>query len=67
MSFSRFALAAAALAAVGSAGSAAEHWVYFGTYTGTGDKDSKGIYRSQFDDETGKLSAPQLAAEMEIS
>lgn len=35
-------------------------WVYFGTYT---DKETKGIYRSDFDSKAGKLSAPQLAAE----
>src|SRR6185503_3726068 len=34
--------------------------VYFGTYTGP---KSKGIYVSRFDDKTGKLSEPQLAAE----
>ena len=54
MSLSRFAIVAAVFAAVGSAASAAEHWVFFGTYTG---KDgSKGIYRSKLDDATGKLS-----------
>jgi 6-phosphogluconolactonase len=58
----RFALAAV-LVAVGSVVSAAEHWVYYGTYTG-GKDGSKGIYRSKFDDATGKLSAPELAAEM---
>ena len=36
--------------------------VYFGTYT-SGDNGSKGIYRSVLDLETGKLSAPVLAAE----
>ncbi|MCI0637534.1 MAG: lactonase family protein [Gemmataceae bacterium] len=35
-------------------------WVFFGTYTG---KTSKGIYRSEFDTKTGKLSKPELAAE----
>src|SRR5689334_20481310 len=35
--------------------------VYIGTYT-NGTK-SKGIYVSQLDTETGKLSAPELAAE----
>lgn len=64
MSLSRLALVAA-LVAAGSAADAAEHWVYFGTYTGKGDKDSKGIYRSKFDDATGKLTAPELAAEMD--
>lgn len=38
------------------------YWVYFGTYT---KKDgSKGIYRSKLDMKTGKLSEPQLAAEV---
>jgi 6-phosphogluconolactonase len=41
--------------------SAAEHTVYFGTYTG---EQSRGIYRSQFDDQTGKLTEPKLAAEI---
>lgn len=40
--------------------SAAEHLVYFGTYT---SGPSKGIYVSRFDTITGKLSAPELAAE----
>jgi 6-phosphogluconolactonase len=35
--------------------------VYFGTYTG---KSSKGIYRSELDLATGKLSLPTLAAEV---
>ena len=35
-------------------------WVYFGTYTG---KKSKGIYRSELDLATGKLSTPVLAGE----
>ncbi|MFM8272124.1 MAG: lactonase family protein [Gemmata sp.] len=64
MPLSRFAIAAAALVAVGSFASAAEQWVYFGVYTGKGEKDSKGIYRSKFDDATGKLTEPELAAEM---
>jgi 6-phosphogluconolactonase len=36
--------------------------VYFGTYTGP-ENSSKGIYRSVLDLDTGKLSAPVLAAE----
>ena len=40
------------------------YWVYFGTYTGKKDTDSKGIYRSRMDAATGKLSEPELAAEM---
>jgi 6-phosphogluconolactonase len=42
------------------AASATEHFVYFGTYTGG---ISKGIYVSRLDSATGKLSAPELAAE----
>jgi len=62
MYLSRFVFIAAALVAFASAASADECWVFFGTYT---DKDgSKGIYRSKFDDSTGKLTEPELAAEM---
>lgn len=39
---------------------AKEFFVYFGTYTGP---NSKGIYLSRLDLETGRLTAPQLAAE----
>jgi 6-phosphogluconolactonase len=39
---------------------AGESLVYFGTYTGA---KSQGIYVSRFDSTTGKLSAPELAAE----
>ncbi|MBY0459467.1 MAG: lactonase family protein [Gemmataceae bacterium] len=63
MTPSRLALAVALLA-LGSAANAGEHWVFFGTYTGQKAGDSKGIYRAKFDDATGKLSAPELAAEM---
>lgn len=49
------------LAVLSSAG--AESLVYFGTYTKGGD--SKGVYVSTFDDETGRLSAPVLVAEMD--
>ncbi|MDX1963411.1 MAG: lactonase family protein [Pirellulales bacterium] len=41
--------------------SAAERWVWFGTYTGD---TSEGIYVSRFDDATGKLSEPKLAAKI---
>ena len=41
---------------------AVESLVYFGTYTGA---KSRGIYVSRFDSETGKLSAPKLAAEIQ--
>jgi 6-phosphogluconolactonase len=61
MFLSRFLLVAVALFAIASVGSAAEHWVFLGTYTG---KESKGIYRCKLDDATGKLSEPELAAEM---
>ncbi len=37
--------------------------VYFGTYTSRGENSSKGIYRSELDLETGRLSEPVLAAE----
>src|SRR5262249_47924300 len=36
-------------------------WVYVGTYTG---RTSKGIYRLELDLSSGKLSEPQLAAEV---
>ena len=39
---------------------AGEFLVFFGTYT---DAKSKGIYVSRFDSATGKLGAPELAAE----
>lgn len=39
-----------------------KYWVYFGTYTAKGG--SKGIYRSEFDPKTGKLSEPEVAAEL---
>jgi 6-phosphogluconolactonase len=42
------------------AASAADTFVYFGTYA---SKTSKGIYVSRLDDKSGKLSAPELAAE----
>src|SRR6185295_16518705 len=44
----------------GSAAEKGEALVYFGTYTG---KKSKGIYVSRLNLATGKLSAPELAAE----
>jgi len=51
----------------------AEYFVYFGTYTGftyvpegvpTGVSRSKGIYVSRFQPSTGKVSEPELAAEI---
>jgi len=55
-------LALPALAAAAEAEAevpAGKSWVYIGTYTG---KDSKGIYRCEFDSATGTLSEPLLAA-----
>ncbi len=51
--------AAVLLASFAATSSAAEHWVYVGTYT-RGDSD--GIYVARFDDETGELGEPKLAA-----
>ncbi len=53
-------LALPAVAAAEEAVPAGKSWVYVGTYTG---KDSKGIYRCEFDSATGKLSEPALVAE----
>ena len=64
MTLSRAAAAAAAVLLAATTASAVEYWVYFGTYTGKTEKDSKGIYRSKFDAATGKLTPPELAAEM---
>jgi len=50
------------LSADGSVGPAPAYWVYIGTYTKPGG--SAGIYRSRLDVATGKLGAPELAAEM---
>jgi len=44
----------------GGGGEAGRLWVYIGTYS---QKNSKGIYRSELDLATGKLSAPVLVAE----
>ena len=40
-----------------------KYWVFLGTYTG-GKGGSKGIYRCELDVATGKLSEPELAAEV---
>jgi 6-phosphogluconolactonase len=48
-------------AAVTGAAEKGQLLVYFGTYTG---KKSKGIYVSRLDTGSGKLSAPELAAEI---
>lgn len=45
-----------------SVGRAPAYWVYIGTYTKP--DGSAGIYRSRLDVATGKLGAPELAAEM---
>ena len=47
-------------ASAAATGFGAESLVYFGTYTGA---KSRGIYVSRFDSATGRLSAPELAAE----
>jgi 6-phosphogluconolactonase len=63
MSLSQAVVVAAALLATGATAAAEDYWVYIGTYT---SKDgSKGIYRSKLDGTTGKLSEPEVAAEME--
>ncbi len=43
--------------------SSTQYWVFLGTYTS--EDGSRGIYRSSFDAETGQLSAPELAMELE--
>jgi 6-phosphogluconolactonase len=43
-----------------SAGNPASSWAFIGTYTRGG---SKGIYRIAYDAQTGKMEAPELAAE----
>ncbi len=40
---------------------AKDFWVYYGTYTG---QASKGIYRSRLDASSGKLTPPELVAEV---
>ncbi|MFZ4764685.1 MAG: lactonase family protein [Roseimicrobium sp.] len=52
-----YSLCSAATLLVGS-----DQFVYFGTYTGA-KSPSQGIYVATFDDATGKLAAPELAAE----
>jgi len=49
------------VAATAASAAAAEHLVWFGTYTGP-KTGSEGIYVARFDDTTGAVSAPQLAA-----
>ena len=50
-----------AIATPAFAVNAATHFVWFGTYTNQ-TSGSEGIYVSRFDDATGTLSAPELAA-----
>ena len=56
------ALALPALAPAADPPKSGKYWVFFGTYTD--GKTSKGIYRSEMDAATGKVSAPELAAEV---
>jgi 6-phosphogluconolactonase len=55
------AMVTVALIGLPSAVPAAEHLVWFGTYTGAGTK-SDGIYVSRFDDQTGTFGPVELAA-----
>ena len=73
MSLSRRCWLAIALLAVPNRSTAAEpaqppesgkYWVFIGTYTGTGNDSSRGIYRCELDVRSGRLSKPQLAAEV---
>lgn len=50
-----------AMASLLPTATAADYFVYFGTYTGP---KSKGVYVSTFDSGTGKLSEPELAGEV---
>src|SRR5436305_4569178 len=54
-------LAVAVAVALAADAPGAKYWVFIGTYTRP--NASKGIYRCQFDTASGKLSAPELAAE----
>jgi 6-phosphogluconolactonase len=54
-------MTATLLAGMAVNGLTGESLVYFGTYTGA---KSQGIYVSRFDSTTGKLNAPELAAEI---
>lgn len=56
-----FVLIAAAAVALPAFAAGKQYRVYFGTYTGP---KSQGIYVSRFDTSTGKLQAPELAAEI---
>ncbi|MCX7867928.1 MAG: lactonase family protein [Limisphaera sp.] len=56
-----FCLGLACLTQFPSPSAAQDWWVYFGTYTGSG---SRGIYVSRLDPIRGRLTPPQLAAEV---
>ncbi len=64
-----FVFSLVALALIPASGGAQEgpspkgYWVYLGTYTSP--EGSRGIYRSLFDPANGKLSEPELAAEID--
>jgi 6-phosphogluconolactonase len=55
--------AAAAAAQPADPPASGKYWAYVGTYTG-GKSGSKGIYRCELDVKTGKLSEPEVAAEV---
>lgn len=59
--FPRAAVVVLAMLLTGRA-EAGKMWVFVGTYT-AGDTGSRGIYRMEFDPESGKLSEPALAVE----
>jgi 6-phosphogluconolactonase len=59
--FIGLALALAAVPLFAAEPAPSKYWVFIGTYTG---KQSKGIYRCEFDAESGKLGKPELAAEV---
>jgi 6-phosphogluconolactonase len=59
--FTGLALALAAAPLFAAEPAPSKYWVFIGTYTG---KQSKGIYRCEFDATTGKLGKPELAAEV---
>jgi len=59
--YPRIATLSIIVATLGATASAGEFLVYFGTFT---DGSAKGIYVSRMDADTGRLSAPKLAAEV---
>ncbi|MCS6866244.1 MAG: lactonase family protein [Gemmataceae bacterium] len=62
MTSMRWVVVMLALGGIVSVAAAGEQWVFLGTYTSP--DGSQGIYRCKFDDTTGQLSKPELAAEM---